>query len=756
MSERSRRQSALDYHAAYPPGKIEVISSKSVANQVDLSLAYSPGVAEPCKEIVAAQDNVYKYTAKGNLVGVITNGTAVLGLGDIGPHASKPVMEGKGVLFKRLAGIDVFDIEIDEPDPQKLVDIIKALAPTFGGINLEDIKAPESFFVEDALREQLDIPVMHDDQHGTAIISSTGMLNALELTHRKAEDLQLVVSGAGTSAISCVNLYVTLGVKRENIVMLDSRGVIRKDRPNLDAIKAKYATERDLHTLDDAMRGADMFLGLSRANVLSAENVLNMRENPIVFALANPDPEINYELAVSTRKDLLIATGRSDHPNQVNNALGFPYIFRGALDVRASSINEEMKRAAVHALAELARKPAPEIVSRAYPRHNLVFSKEYFVPKALDPRLITTIAPAVAKAAMESGVARMEIYDWEHYGRTLKKRIGMDSRLMTHVLTHVKEKKKKILFADGENVKVIKAAQNLQDEKLGIPVLLGDERNIRETMSRLHLDAHKCEIIDPVRSAKKRRTFAERFFDLRKEKGVTMHSAQGLMYSPNYFGMMMLEDGQVDTLLAGVGSDYVGTLLPALQVIGKKEGVKRVCSINVLKNGKGVYFLADTDVNLSPSAEELVDIVGLSAKVVRMFGFDPRVAMLSYSNFGANRKGAIPQKMQQAVKLAKARYPDLVIDGDIQPNVASSTELLREIYPFSQLAKNSANTFIFPDIASGNIAYKLLSTVGGMESLGPILLGMRKPVHVLQQGSSEHVIFDMAVIALSSITETTP
>ena len=652
-----------------------------------------------------------------------------------------------------MAGIDVFDIEIDESDPEKLVAIIKSLAPTFGGINLEDIKAPESFFVENKLRQELDIPVMHDDQHGTAIISAAGMLNALALTDKKVEELRLVVSGAGTSAIACVNLYVSLGVRKEHIVMIDSRGVIRVDRENLEVTKAKYATKKDLRTLDDALVGADMFLGLSRANILTVEGILKMRENPIVFALANPDPEISYELAVAARKDIIIATGRSDHPNQVNNALGFPYIFRGALDVRASAINEEMKMAAVRALAALARQPVPEVVLRAYHHQRLSFSKDYFVPKALDPRLITTIAPAVAKAAMESGVARKEIYDWERYEQALKRRIGMDARLMTHMMTNVKERAKKVLFTEGENVRVIKAAQMLQDEGLGIPVLLGNEREIMDTMEAHRLDAGRCEVIDPVKSAKRRKAFAARFFALRKEKGAMMSHAKVAMYDANYFGMMMLEDGQVDALIAGVGSDYVSTLLPVLQIIGKKEGVKRVCAMNVLRNSKGIYFLADTDVNLSPTAEELVDIVGLCEQMVRMFGYEPRIAMLSYANFGSGRKGAIPKKMQEATRLAKEKYPSLVIDGDIQPNVAMSPDLQKEIYPFSQLSGGAANTFIFPDIASGNIAYKLLSSVGDMEVLGPILLGVRKPVHILQQGASERVIFDMAVVALSNVMQ---
>ncbi len=746
MSIVIRKEDALLYHSQEPAGKIEVIPSKVLSSQLDLALAYSPGVAEPCKEIAKDKDAVYKYTAKGNLVAVITNGTAVLGLGNIGPEASKPVMEGKGVLFKKFAGIDVFDIEIDENDPDEFIKIVKSLEPTFGGINLEDIKAPESFKIEEELKDKMNIPVMHDDQHGTAIISAAALLNALELAKKNIKKVRIVVNGAGAAAIACTKIYVSLGARKENIIMCDSKGVINKSRANLDPSKSEFATSAKFTTLAEAINGADVFVGLSIADILTPEHLKSMAKNPIVFALANPNPEIEYALAMRTRKDIIMATGRSDHPNQVNNVLGFPYIFRGALDVRATTINEEMKLAAVKALADLAREPVPDMVSKAYGNKKIEFGKEYLIPKPLDPRLITTISPAVARAAMSSGVARQEITDWIEYQLALQKRVGVDQKLMSQIITRAKKNPQKVVFGEANNYKILKAAQLLKDENIGIPILLGNEEQIRELMNQHRLDLGDTLIIDTSKEKKKVEAFAEILYEKRQRKGMTRYEAQKLMKDRNYFGNMMVETGEADAFISGLTKDYPRTIAPALQIIGVEEG-QRVAGMYIISNKSGTYFFSDTTVNVNPNVEELVQIIGLTARGVSFFDIVPRVAVLSYSNFGSS-KGEVPTKTQKAVALAKKKYPNLIIDGDIQANVALNTSLQKEMYPFSALAGEKANTLIFPDLTSGNIAYKLVMEIGGAEAIGPILLGMKKPVHILQLGSSIREIVNMAALAV--------
>ncbi len=747
MAIKIRKEDALNYHTQGKPGKIEVIPTKPLSSQIDLALAYSPGVAEPCLEIASDVENVYKYTAKGNLVAVISNGTAVLGLGNIGPEASKPVMEGKGVLFKKFAGIDVFDIEIAETDPQKLITIIKSLEPTFGGVNLEDIKAPECFVIEQTLKREMNIPVMHDDQHGTAIISGAALLNALEVVDKKIEEILLVVNGAGASAIACTRFYMNLGVRPENIVMCDKEGVIRKDRIDLDETKREFATARDLYTLSDALTNADVFLGLSAGNVVSAEQILLMAPNPIVFALANPDPEIAYDLAMSTREDLIMATGRSDYPNQVNNVLGFPYIFRGALDVRATTINEEMKLAAAKAIAKLAKEAVPEIVNKAYGDSKLSFGRAYLIPKPLDPRLITTIAPAVAKAAMESGVAKTIITDWEAYELELQERIGIDQRLMSRVISRAKKNPKRVVFAEADNVKILKAAQIIRDEKIAIPILLGNVDLIQDLIAEHQLDLNGVEIIDPYADANRLQQYGNILFEKRKRKGLTPAESVRLMRDRNYYGAMMVELGEADALISGLTKDYPRTILPSLQVIGVKPGVDRVAGMYIMNTDKGPYFFADTTVNLNPSAEQLVEIIGLTATGVKFFDIEPRIAVLSYSNFGS-AKGETATKTSKATALAKHKYPDLIIEGEMQANVALNEEIQKENYPFSALIGKKANTLIFPDLSSGNIAYKLLSEIGNAEAIGPVLLGMNKPVHILQLGSSIREIVNMVAIAV--------
>jgi malate dehydrogenase (oxaloacetate-decarboxylating)(NADP+) len=747
MSTNFKKKEALDFHSQAPAGKISVTPTKPLSSQHDLALAYSPGVAEPCLEIAANVDEVYKYTAKGNLVGVISNGTAVLGLGDIGPEASKPVMEGKGVLFKKFAGIDVFDLEINEKDPDKFIQIVKALEPTFGGINLEDIKAPESFKIERVLREEMNIPVMHDDQHGTAIISTAALINALDVVNKKIGEIKIVVNGAGGAAMACTDLYVTMGAKVENIIMVDSKGVIRKDRPALPEDKKRYATDNNINTLAEALVGADMFLGLSKGDVMDADMLLSMGSNPIVFALANPDPEIDYELAMGTRPDIVMATGRSDHPNQVNNVLGFPYIFRGALDVRSTAINEEMKLAAVKALADLARASVPEIVIKAYGGKPIKFGKSYLIPKPLDPRLITTISPAVAKAAMDSKVSRIDILDWDAYRTELQQRIGIDQRIMSRVISRARKSPKKVVFSEAEDEKILKAVQMCVDERIVEPILLGNRERILELIEIHELDMSNYIIIDPYEEKEKSAQYAEILYQKRQRKGLTQYQAKNLILDHNFYACMMVELGEADAVISGLSNDYPKTILPALQIIGREEGVDRVAGMYIMLNPKGAYFFADTTVNLNPTADELVEIIGLSQRVVKFFDYEPRVAVLSYSNFGSS-KGPIPEKAAETVRKARQKWPELIIDGDIQANVAINKEIIEANYPFSDLCKNPANTLIFPDLASGNIAYKLLMEIGSSEAIGPILMGMKKPVHVLQVGSSIREIFNMVAIAV--------
>ncbi|MCO6499140.1 MAG: NADP-dependent malic enzyme [Vicingus serpentipes] len=749
--KKSRKDiDALDYHSQGKPGKIEVMPTKPYTTQRDLSLAYSPGVAIPCNEIAANKEDVYKYTAKGNLVAVISNGTAVLGLGDIGPEASKPVMEGKGLLFKIFADIDVFDIEVDAKDVDLFVNTVKAIAPTFGGINLEDIKAPECFEIEERLKAELTIPVMHDDQHGTAIISSAGMLNAVEITKKKINDIKLVVSGAGASAMSCTKLYVALGIKPENIVMIDSGGVIRKDRENLSASKAEFATSRDLNTLEEAMKDADMFLGLSKGGVVSKKMVQSMAKDPIVFALANPDPEISYKDAMDSRKDIILATGRSDHPNQVNNVLGFPFIFRGALDVRANCINEEMKLAAVRAIADLAKEAVPEEVNEAYDEKNIVFGRNFIIPKPLDPRLITTVAPAVAKAAMDSGVAALSIGDFEEYKEELAKRLGLNNKLLKNLTQKAKRNPKTVVFAEADNYKTLKAAQIVYEEGIAKPILLGKVKKIKEVIEEYHLDIDDIPIIDPRSSSQReiKNKYAQQFFENRKRRGVTLSEAVDLMRSRNYFGSAMVENGEADALISGLTRNYRNTIRPALQVIGTDKGVGKIAGMYIMFTKQGPFFFADTTVNVNPTAEDIVDITVLVAQAVERFKITPRIALLSYSNFGSSEEpDAI--KMREATRMLHEQYPDMIVDGEIQANFALNKELRNEIFPFSDLSKKNTNTLIFPNLSSGNIAYKLMQEMGEIESIGPILLGMKKPVHILQLGSSVREIVNMVTIAVS-------
>lgn len=750
MKLKINKQDALDYHEQGQPGKIEVIPTKLMDSQLDLALAYSPGVAEPCNEIAKNKEDVYKYTAKGNLVGVISNGTAVLGLGNIGPEASKPVMEGKGVLFKKFAGIDVFDIELDANDPDEFIKIVKSLEPTFGGINLEDIKAPESFKIEKALKEQMNIPVMHDDQHGTAIISSAALINALEIIGKKIGKIKVVVNGAGAAAISCSKLYKSLGVKAENIVMCDSKGVIRKDRKGLDPSKQEFATNRDVNTLTEAVKGSDVFIGLSIGNILSAENLKSMAKKPIVFALANPTPEISYDLATSTRKDVIMATGRSDHPNQVNNVLGFPYIFRGAMDVRATKINEEMKLAAVKAIAELTKEPVPELVLKAYGDRSMAFGPKYLIPKPLDPRLIYTISPAVAKAAMESGVAKNNITDWDKYENELKGRIGADQKIISNVISRAKQQPKRVVFAEADHYKILKAAEITSAEGIAIPILLGNKTKIEELIAQYKMDLSDATIIDPMDISEKGTIdrYADIFFEQRKRRGITNKECQKLMQSRNHFGPMMVELGEADAFISGLTKDYARSVRPSLQIIGRAKGVNKVTGMFIISSKKGDFFFADTTIQLNPTAEEMVEIIDLTSQAVKIFtNKPPRVAVLSYSNFGSST-GEVPIKAQKAVKLAKEKFPNLIIDGDIQANIALNPGIQQDVYPFSEIAQEGANTLIFPNLAAGNIAYKLLMELGGASAVGPILLGMKKPVHILQIGTSVSEIVNMTAVAV--------
>ncbi|GAA4515914.1 NADP-dependent malic enzyme [Sphingobacterium thermophilum] len=748
MSNINRKKDALNYHAMGRPGKIAVVPTKPYNSQRDLSLAYSPGVAEPCLAIANNPEDAYKYTTKGNLVAVISNGTAVLGLGDIGAQAGKPVMEGKGLLFKIFADIDVFDIELDTKNVDEFVNIVKALEPTFGGINLEDIKAPECFEIERRLKEELNIPVMHDDQHGTAIISGAALINACELQQKNIADVKIVVNGAGAAAISCTAMYVAIGAKKENIVMLDSKGVIRKDRAHLDTSKAEWATDRDIHTLEEAVKDADVFIGLSAADVLTPEMLKTMAPRPIVLAMANPNPEIAYDLAVATRDDIIMGTGRSDYPNQVNNVLGFPYIFRGALDVRAKAINEEMKIAAVHAIAALAKEPVPEEVNQAYNTNNLRFGPDYVIPKPTDPRLITEVSMAVAKAAIESGVARKKIENWDEYREQLRKRLGKDDGIMRNLTAIAKNNPKRVVFAEADNYKTLRAAQIVKEEGIAIPILLGNIQKIKDLIEEYAFDLSDVKIIDPREETKSPRfaEYVENLYKKRQRRGLSKFDATQLMTNRNYYAASMVEFGDADTLISGLTRNYASTIRPALQVIGAKPG-SRIAGMYMMLTEKGPLFFGDTTVNENPTAEELADITVLIAKTVRRFNVKPRVAVLSYSNFGSN-DGPTSVKVRETVRILHEQHPDLVVDGELQANFALNNDMLKSNFPFSSLVGEAANTLIFPNLESGNIAYKLLQEVGNAEAVGPILLGMNKPVHVLQLDSSVREIVNMVTIAV--------
>ncbi|AJR03169.1 NADP-dependent malic enzyme [Siansivirga zeaxanthinifaciens] len=748
MSEDSKRREALIYHAKPTPGKIKVVPTKKYATQRDLSLAYSPGVAEPCLEIEKDKNNAYKYTAKGNLVAVISNGTAVLGLGNIGPEASKPVMEGKGLLFKIFADIDVFDIEVDTENVDAFIETVKNIAPTFGGINLEDIKAPEAFEIERRLKEELDIPVMHDDQHGTAIISAAALINALEIAKKKIEEVKIVISGAGAAAISCSRLYQAFGAKRENMVMLDSKGVIRDDRENLSSEKAEFATHLKIDTLEEAMKDADVFIGLSMANIVSPEMLLSMAKTPIVFAMANPDPEVKYDIAIATRKDIIMATGRSDHPNQVNNVLGFPFIFRGALDVRATKINEAMKMAAVEALARLAKEPVPEQVNIAYGETRLTFGKEYIIPKPFDPRLIAEVPPAVAKAAMESGVAQEPITDWEAYKDKLRERLGSDNKLVRLLLNRAKLAPKRVVYAEADQLAVLKAAQIVYEEGVAIPILLGRKETIKSLMAEIEFDADVL-IIDPKTEEENERKnkYAQVYWEQRKRRGVTLYAAQRLMRERNYFAAMMINEGDADALISGYSRNYPSVVKPMLELIGMAKGSARVATTNVMMTKRGPLFLSDTSINIDPDSKELTKIAQMTSHVVKMFGMNPVMAMISYSNFGSSANPRA-SKVRDAVAHLHRYYPDMIVDGELQTDFALNPEMLKEKFPFSKLVDKKVNTLIFPNLDSANITYKLLKELNEAESIGPIMMGMRKPVHILQLGASVDEIVNMTAIAV--------
>ena len=743
------KKEALDYHSRGRKGKIEVVPTKPYSSQRDLSLAYSPGVAEPCLAIAENPDDVYKYTSKGNLVAVISNGTAVLGLGDIGPSAGKPVMEGKGVLFKVFADIDVFDIEVDATDVDHFVSTVKAIAPTFGGINLEDIKAPGAFEIERRLKEELDIPVMHDDQHGTAIISAAALLNALELTARDIKDVRIVVSGAGAAAMSCLELYMKLGLKKENIAIFDSKGHINSGRKGLEGRKLDFATKKEFKSLKDALNGADMFLGLSKGGLVNADMIKGMAANPIVFALANPEPEIPYEEAIAAREDIIMATGRSDHPNQVNNVLGFPFIFRGALDVRATCINDEMKLAAVRAIASLAKATVPDEVSEAYDEQSLVFGRNLIIPKPLDPRLISAIAPAVAKAAIESGVAREPITDWTKYEQTLLKRLGQATNFSRSLSNRATKNPKRVVFAEAEHYKVLKAAEQAVDEGIAHPILIGRSDKILDIIEENSLKLSTATIIDPRsdEEAERRARYGKLLYDRRMRNGLTAIEAERNMRQRNYFGAMMVQTGEADALVSGLTRNYPNVIKPALHVIGKAVGVNKVAGMYILQTKQGPMFFADTTVNVNPSVDEIVEITLLMAEAVRRLRIVPRIALLSYSNFGSS-KGEDAEKMAEAARILHRDHPDLIVDGEIQANFAINQELLGESYPFSILHKRRVNTLIFPNLAAGNISYKLLKEMGGLEAQGPVLLGMKKSVHILQQGSTAKEIVDMVRLAV--------
>jgi malate dehydrogenase (oxaloacetate-decarboxylating)(NADP+) len=749
QKKQVRREEALEYHSKGKPGKIEVVPTKEAKTQRDLSLAYSPGVAEPCKEIALNKDEVYKYTAKGNLVAVITNGTAVLGLGNIGPEASKPVMEGKAVLFKIFADIDVFDIEINETDPDKFVQIVKSLEPTFGGINLEDIKAPECFYIERQLRAALKIPVMHDDQHGTAIISSAALINALELQKKKIDKVRFVINGAGAAAMACSKLYLALGAKPENFIVFDKDGVLHKGRTDLEEDRSIFAIDKSDITLEKAMVDADVFVGLSVGNVVTPQMVKSMARKPIVFAMANPDPEITYDAATAVRDDLIMATGRSDFPNQVNNVLGFPFIFRGALDVRATQINEEMKLASVRALATLAKTPVPDIVNMAYNEKNISFGPKYIIPKPLDPRLLSTIAPAVAKAAMDSGVAQIIIENWETYAIDLNKRLGLDNQLIRVLGSKARSDPRRLVFAEADNIKILKVAQILYDEGTAYPILLGNKERIRSIAGANKIDIEDFPIVDPrsEEQDERRKRYAEKFFEKRQRRGFNKYESQKIMIDRNYFGCMMIETGEADAMISGLTKNYPDTIRPAIEIIGTEEGVNKIAGMYLMLTKKGPLFLADTTVNFNPTAEELADITLLAAKEVRHFNLVPRIAMLSYSNFGTSNSPEA-RLVARATEIVKQKDPDLIVDGEMQASIALNNEILRENYPFSKLVDQEVNTLIFPNLAAGNIAYNILKELGAADAIGPILLGMKKPVHVLQLGSSVRNIYNMALVAI--------
>ena len=752
MSKKILKRDALDYHSSGRKGKIEVVPTKPYTSQRDLSLAYSPGVAEPCLEISKNKDDVYKYTSKGNLVAVISNGTAVLGLGDIGPEASKPVMEGKGLLFKIFADIDVFDIEINETDIDKFIDTVKAISPTFGGINLEDIKAPEAFIIEQRLKKELDIPIMHDDQHGTAIISSAALLNALEIANKKINQVKIVVSGAGASAQSCVKLYHSLGVKNENVYMFDSKGLIHQDRNDLDKHKRNFIQKCDDISLEKAFENADVFFGLSKGGVVDENMIKSMAKNPIVFALANPDPEIEYDLAMKTREDVIMATGRSDHPNQVNNVLGFPYIFRGALDVRATKINEEMKLAAVKAIAKLAKEPVPDVVNEAYDAKIITFGRTQIIPKPLDPRLIYWVAPAVAKAAIESGVAKQPIKDWKKYELELMQRLGLDNKLVRNLTEKAKRSPKKVVFAEADNYKILKAAAMAYEEGIAIPILLGKRHNIQKIIDEYNLDLSNCEIIDPRNESeiKHREMFAEILHEKRKRRGLTFYEAKKLMRERNYYAAAMVETGMADVMISGLTRSYKESIRPALKVIGIEETVNKIAGMYILISKDGPIFFADTTININPSVEEIVDITLLVAKTVKEYNIKPKIALLSYSNFGSNQ-GADAIKMREASKVLHEKHPEIVVDGELQANFAVNKELRNDFFPFSLLSGQNTNTLIFPNLSAGNIAYKLVKEMSNQETIGPILLGMKKPVHVLQIGSSVREILNMITLGVVDV-----
>ena len=744
----TRKQDALDYHSNGRPGKIQVVPTKPTNSQRDLTLAYSPGVAEPCLQIADNVEDVYKYTAKGNLVGVITNGTAVLGLGNIGPEASKPVMEGKGLLFKIYADIDVFDLEVNAKTVDEFVAIVKALEPTFGGINLEDISAPTCFEIERRLKAEMQIPVMHDDQHGTAIISGAALINACEIQGKKLDRIKMVVNGAGAAAVSCSKIYLSLGVKKENLVMFDINGLITPERTDLDDMRMQFATSRkDIKNLTDAMKGADVFIGLSAGNVVTPDMLKQMAKNPVVFAMANPVPEIDYDVAVNARKDILMATGRADYPNQVNNVLGFPYIFRGALDVRATAINEEMKIAAVKAIAEMAKKPVPEAINLAYNTNNLKFGRDYIIPKPMDQRLITEVSSAVAQAAIDSGVARKPITDWDAYREQLRLRIGADDRLLRNIANKAKQNPKRVVFAEADNYKILRAAQIVKEENIATPILLGNAARIKRIIKESDLELDGVEIIDPREDCANFDEYAEYLYNKRQRRGITLSEAMKMIHQRNYYGACMVQFGRADALISGLTKDYVSTIKPALQIIGTEEGVNRVAGMYMMLTKKGPVFIGDPTVNVNPTVQELVDITLLIDHSVKQFNIKPRIAVLSYSNFGSN-EGAIPEKTRETVRILHQKYPDMVVDGDMQANFALNSSLLADNFPFSTLNGAPANTLIFPNLESGNIAYKLLQEIGGAEAVGPILLGLKKSVHVLQLGSSVREIVNMVTIAV--------